>query len=940
MNKFLTIIIIFFSAQLNAQNTLKGVISDKETGETLIGANIVLENKSKGTTSGTATDFNGEFNFKNLKRNDDYQLIISYIGYEAQSLEISFDKKTYVRQTIEKNIQLVSDIQLDLVTVVSDQAEFRKTPVSLSNVKIEQIEQELAGREIPLLLNSTPGVYATQQGGGDGDVNINIRGFSQRNVAVMIDGIPMNDMENGWVYWSNWFGLATMTRTIQIQRGLGASKLALPSVGGTINIMTKGLDAKEGVIIKQSYGTGNYFRTDFVYTSPSTNLGRFNFAGSFKKSDGIVDQTSSKGLFYFFKWINAFDNHVLSFTMFGAPQEHDQNKDMGDIEDTDPALAQELGISSGGNISQGLNFNPNWGSYNTYDVVFNQMTNSNDTIWGEDRIGIRHKNYYHKPIFNFQHLWEIDEKSSLTNIIYYSLGKGGGTNWDIALPDSELLTEDSQANFQLMYDQNSGNTMLFGQPSSIDPLYSSTENKSTHILTSSMNNHKWLGALSTYNYKVDENFDFSGGLDIRAYKGEHYREIYDLLGGDYYVGSTQPGSIYIGANNENLVLREGDKLYYHNDGLVRWLGGFGQVEYKYNNVTAFLNLTGSHSFYKRIDYFKKMDIVLEDTTLIQAVGVNDTICYNGNKYTIHSDEARDAETDWKIFPGYTVKLGANWNIDQNHNIFFNTGIISKAPRFSNVFDYDNNTIANIKNERVEAIELGYGYKSSQFALNFNAYYTWWINKPQTGSYTQDGGDPATYNITGMGALHKGIELDFAWKVSDAIKYEFLSSIGDWKWNSGDSIQIYAEQQLIATEYFDATGIYVGDSPQTQIGSSIRYDYEINKNLDGYVKFKGIRFSKFYADYEPRNLEGVQVWQIPNYSLFSLHAGTNMYFDHSSLHLNLSILNIFNNIYINDANNNEGDDGDDLVGINNNDANSARAFFGIGRTMKISLKYKF
>ena len=112
MNKFLTIIIIFFSAQLNAQNTLKGVISDKETGETLIGANVVLENKSKGTSTGTATDFNGEFNFKNLKRNDDYQLIISYIGYEAQSLEISFDKKKYVRQTIEKNVQLVSDIHL------------------------------------------------------------------------------------------------------------------------------------------------------------------------------------------------------------------------------------------------------------------------------------------------------------------------------------------------------------------------------------------------------------------------------------------------------------------------------------------------------------------------------------------------------------------------------------------------------------------------------------------------------------------------------------------------------------------------------------------------------------------------------------------------------------------------------------------------------------
>ena len=53
----------------------------------------------------------------------------------------------------------------------------------------------------------------------------------QRNVAVMIDGIPVNDMENGWVYWSNWFGLDAVTSNIQVQRGLGASKLPSNQLG-------------------------------------------------------------------------------------------------------------------------------------------------------------------------------------------------------------------------------------------------------------------------------------------------------------------------------------------------------------------------------------------------------------------------------------------------------------------------------------------------------------------------------------------------------------------------------------------------------------------------------------------------------------------------------------------------------------------------------------
>ena len=120
---------------------------------------------------------------------------------------------------------------------------------------MKKINEELASQDIPMVLNSTPGVYATQTGGGDGDARITIRGFNQRNVAVMIDGIPVNDMENGWVYWSNWFGLDAITSNIQVQRGLGASKIAIPSVGGTMNIITRGTGNKAGGSFKQEIGS-------------------------------------------------------------------------------------------------------------------------------------------------------------------------------------------------------------------------------------------------------------------------------------------------------------------------------------------------------------------------------------------------------------------------------------------------------------------------------------------------------------------------------------------------------------------------------------------------------------------------------------------------------------------------------------------------------------
>ena len=123
-----------------------------------------------------------------------------------------------------------------IVGGVTDIAKDRKTPVAVSTLKEAAIVEKLGNQEFPEILNSTPSVYTTKSGGGFGDSRINIRGFSQENIAVMVNGMPVNDMESTKVYWSNWAGVSDVTSAMQVQRGLGASKLAIASVGGTINI--------------------------------------------------------------------------------------------------------------------------------------------------------------------------------------------------------------------------------------------------------------------------------------------------------------------------------------------------------------------------------------------------------------------------------------------------------------------------------------------------------------------------------------------------------------------------------------------------------------------------------------------------------------------------------------------------------------------------------
>jgi len=917
--------LIIFTGSIGAfsQNILQGTIIDSKTKETLIGANIILID---GT--GTSTNLDGEFIFNNIDKGT-YSASISYVGYENKEISIAITK-----QVTTLNLELKS-IVLDIINIVGDVAQFRKTPVSLSNVALKKIDNELAGQEIPTLLTSTPSVYATQQGGGDGDVRINIRGFNQRNVAVMIDGVPMNDMENGWVYWSNWFGLDAMTSNIQVQRGLGASKLAIPSIGGTINIITQTAHAKEGGRIKQEIGNDGYLRTSFGYTTKNNKIGKVSLAFSAKQYGGMVDQTPSKGFFYYLKWQKQIKNHLFSASIFGAPQEHAQRKYQTGAAVFDKDYANSIGIDTTGlEGNYGLNYNPNWGEYNNYQVAHNG--NSIDTIWGETQKINSHINYYHKPNINFQHLWEINENQSLTNVIYYSNGNGGGTGLSSQGSGADGWTNENQINFQYIYDSNSGNIWnSFINPGgpAIDLAYSDTEKKSAYILYSSINNHYWGGLLSTYNTKIYSNLDLALGIDLRSYRGEHYREVYDLIGGDYYAGSMSPGKNSVGENSNELMLREGDKIYYHNDGLVKWTGGFGQLEYENGNISTFINLTASHTAYKRVDYFKKRDIVLEDTILSQAVGINDTIIYNGEELTI-----RPAETEWESFNGITGKIGANWNIDEYNNIFFNTGILSKAPRFNNVFNYDNQTYYNTKNELIKAFEIGYGYRSNKLSVNINTYYTIWENKPQAGSTVLDGGELASYNINGINALHKGIELDLAWKISNSLKYEFMSSIGDWRWTSGDTVNLYLNQQLVATDYFDANGVYVGDAPQTQIGSSISYNFSTAKNSKSYIKLKGVYFDRFFSDYEPFTLNKEnEVWQIPSYMLMSLHIGNTIYYQNSSISGKINILNLLNTTYISDAENNSSYVEDTPM---NSDAASASVFFGLGRKIIASLEYKF
>jgi iron complex outermembrane recepter protein len=946
MNKF-TLVIFFVllnSALVLAQKgVISGKVTDAATNETLIGVNILY-----GKGLGINTDINGEYSLE--LPYGSYTLNVSYVGYISQTLVVK------IGSSPSKHDFSLQNITLSEVNVVGDVARARETPVAFSTVTPRQIQEQLAGRDIPMLLNSTPGVYATQMGGGEGDARITIRGFNDRNVGVLLDGVPVNDMENGIVYWSNWFGLDAVTRSIQVQRGLGASKLALPSVGGTINIITKGIDERKGGMVSEEFNSEGSLKASFGYNSGRLAHGfGFTLAGSHKAGNGWVDHTWSDAWFFYGKIDKVIGKHILSVSAYGAPQSHNQRSYNLPAAVYDKQWALDHGVDSldltqytpgswlGSKYTfdHGTRFNQHWGEYEMYTLENYGKLDSLyyplpvDTInRGRYRAVNERTNEFFKPQITIKDFWTINDKLSLSNIAYISIGRGGGIrakNTVSVLPSGEI-------NFQKYRDLNTFT------PVSENNLYSTTLRdvgsiNNTNYLVERVNEHEWYGLLSTFNYLFSPQITMSGGLDLRTYKGVHYEKLYNLLGADYLRTAEDHSQIYVLPNGDydypKAMKFTGDKEYYYNDGLVRWGGFFYQAEYKEDKVTAFINITGARTGYKRVDHFQYDSL---------------------------------QETAWKWINGWTIKGGGNYNLSKHLSAFVNLGYLNKAPRFSNVFDNNNNLYREIKNEKVEALEAGLAYSSRSLSVNLNAYYTVWQNRPVETIYTvpvtdsiPDPNHPGTMlpgntvyytaNINGLAALHKGVELQLAYSPFKKLKIQGIFSLGDWIWNSADTVRLlddYGKMQGTA-KYFNAKGIHVGNAAQFQVGADVRFEPVRDLYISGNITYFGKYYSNFdpmsYDQADPNNKDNfdsdgnpVDPWIIPSFYLVDFHIGYKIKVaEQSRIQLRFNMLNALDTVYVTDA-----DDNSRNIGQNwsTHDARSAAVFFGFGRRYTMSLEYQF
>ena len=902
--------LLFLAAPLGAQETgtVTGAVTAGGTG--VESAQVVLSQTETGAQYGGLANQSGRYNIVGVPAGT-YNVSVHLIGFTAESQRIAVE----AGGTAVVDFAMASSaVSLGGIEVLAERAEERRTPVAFTDVSKAQIQTQLGSRDLPLVLSVTPSVYSTAQGGGAGDARINVRGFSQRNTAVMINGVPVNDMENGWVYWSNWDGLGDAATSIQLQRGLSAVNLATPSIGGTLNVITDPSQQAPGYNFKQEFGSGNFLKT--TMTASTGQVGKFAMtaSGVRKTGDGLIDGTwTDAWSYYVASQYRISDSNRLELYAVGAPQRHGQNlyklnlatlnRDFAaSLDDYDPAALERFSTEAG------RYWSPNVGG------VSSSYTGRQYTSTGPGAgVFSRHsrnfinerENYFHKPQVNLNWYSYFGNGLTMNTVAYYSGGNGGGTGtygslrWDYTYGQRF-------ADWNATIARNRGND----------------GGASSGILRNSVNNQDTWGAIAKLKKDFANGLVTEVGVDWRTATIEHYREIRDLLGGSYY------NDCFRGCSSDFWTEAQGDrglgdKIHYHNENDVNWVGAHLQAE-KSSQAGSFYGMAGvSRISYDFTDFFTR-----------GPGGGNLELSSGG-------------------ISGYQFKGGAVRNVSPEWSIYSNAGYVSKVPIFDGVID-DNNgeLVADPKNERFLSFEAGARFRSLNrgFSLDANVYFTQWNDRTRIERDRISEDVNVLVNLLGVDARHMGVELEGAFQPADYMRFDAAMSWGDWTHTNNPSGTFRREDRQGETETrtYYLTGLLVGDAPQFQVA----YALSLFPTGGLYVQTVGKTFGKHYANYDlfgrTSNVdEGIQSWRAPGYTVFDMHASYRLSSEMTSafggnVRLFLHVFNIFDTVYVQDASDNSRfngyrDDAERERGSLSHKADDAEVFLGFPRSLNFGFQ---
>ncbi len=786
--------------------SLKGIIED-EFGAPVPASLIQI----KGTQFQTKTDNTGMFLFENLDFGE-YVLEVNALDMGIQTFNATVDKlendlgKLKVAPPTPLNTQELPSVNL----TESDLGEGSNSNVSG-------------------VLTASRDVFTSAAAFTFGPARFRIRGYDSENTVTYMNGAPMTQLFNGRTPFYLWGGLNDVLRSRDNSLGLAPASFAFGGIGGANS--TDSRATRQRKQISASYASSNRaYENRLMVTYGSgilSNGWSFAASGSRRWADeGYVAGTYYDGWSYYLgteKLIGL--NHSVSLTVIGTPTERGK---------ASPSVQEMYDIA-------GTNFyNPTWG--------FQDGKKRNASI-----------NETHQPLFIAGHDWKLDDKSNLQSSLSYTFGKNINTGLDwYNAPDprpdfyrklpsyiedaataslvAQILRDNEamrQINWDQMYQTNYSSLETINN---IDGIAGKTitGKRSHYILENRVSDDKNLSLNTIYNTTFQDNILFTAGATYQHQVSDNYKEVRDLLGGEFYMDLNQyaeqdfPDSteaLQNDLNRPNRVVKVGDRLGYDYTSTINKVSTWGQGQIKLEKFDVFASLE------------------LSSTSYFRTGNVRNGLFQN----TSYGDSEKQS------FINAGLKAGTTYKLDGRNYLTLNAAYLTRAPYMDNAFTSirtHNQVISGLVNEKISTVEGGFQHRAPKLKVKAFAYLTDFNDGTNTVSFYH--GDFRTfvnYTLTNLDKRHIGTEFAVDANVYKGLNVSAVAAIGSYYYTDRAKATISADNtaELLAdNETIYSTNLPVAGSPQQAYTLGLNYRspkfWFLNVNFN--------MFDGMYLDFNP------------------------------------------------------------------------------------------
>lgn len=746
-----------------SQVIVEGTVTDNQTGKWLQGVKVFVE----GTSYESTTDNDGYFSFE-LPRGQ-YVFRFSLNGYVEKRMPVE-----------------VSDLEITLpaITLESDFVQEAEQLATISESELE--DDESSADMISGLLQSSQDIFMRRAAFDFSSVFFKPRGYDSKDVTVLINGIPMNRIENGRAQWANWGGLNDVTRNQELSHGITKSDYTFGGISGSNYINVRPSLNRPGLRLSTSAGNRSYVgRLMATYNSGMDANGlAYTLSASrrWAANGSWVDGTLYNAYAFFGAVEYQFSKyHSLNALGMFSPVRRGK---------TSPLTQEVIDLA-------GYQYNPFWGKQN------GDIRNSRNRIISEPIFVLSynyHKNdtrlnvdlgYQFGTIGNTRISYanaQNPEPNYYKNLPSYYINQESGANWDLANLQKEYFLANPQLNWTSLYYANSN----------------TTDNRSVFIISNDVNDERTFTGNINFSTPIYDNIKWTSGIVYRNISSENYAEIDDLLGGNYFMNYDYFATKPYNENDASLQKVAGDKWNYYY-GLKSNVGEFfTQLEFNFKKFDIFVAGRYHYTDYQRDGKYN---------------------------YALFSDSYGMGTK--QIFNGVSTKAGVTYAITGRHILQLNTAYLNTPQSVRNSFAnirYSNRLLPSLKNETVYTVDGSYILRMPYFKSRLTGYFTHIENTSETNFFFTEmaltdeiSSDFVSQTVDNIQKRHFGLEFGAEAQIIPTVKLTAAAAIGQHTYINNPKMYVSSgEIGVVEIDQVNLKNYHVPSGPQHAYSLGLEY----------------------------------------------------------------------------------------------------------------------